>query len=749
VEGVKKMVKLTVFGIIFMLSICYVHADPSVNSVAGSIDHGQTITISGSEFGSKNPALPLWWDDGEGAPANYRPPRTGDYSWVTSSWPTDWKHYTDVTPISISQDGGEANMKYRTAPYRNVEAPHRYSTKFLAGGHDDERECMGGEPGQAVGVTVGDSERHSIWYVRYYRTLDPLWPAAGGAMKFGVWETGANTQDGRPRMYTSQSYLSYAGGKTCPQGQSVNINMADSWWGAYGAMHLFGSNCGTGTSGSCWEQSNTFNPAPSYRNGNWEYNEQLLDYTGNFWQIKQSNIVHIDSRLDPDCVLGNPSIPAPGPRGYSFEGFWKLAMCENTQDDLDDDAWRYLDDLYVDTTFSRVMLCDSPTYPTTSNYVCEPQIPSAWSGSSITAEVNLGAITGNTAYLFVFDADNNHNAVGYQVNLDGTPAPTCAEQSFYCCPSGSSCSQPRTGTGCGGTCCANEASCSIPSEECENDNDEDGYGTGANCLGSDCDDNNANVHVTISCNYDGSECGSYDLCVLSCPQVPDEVCDNFDDDDCDGNADCDDTDCTSFPACQTGDDYRCGTACSAGNSCTNNILADSCTNSAANCDGTNDVRDIILPDSEIAGGSTINVQVEYECYQGGSGNDELALWYHNGNTWRHVRTWTEGQTLLGCDSLNDGVDGTVTAQLTVDNNPGTHYVRAIEAGVDISQDSCPSMTWGDIDDLGFTVTGGYHPADTDEDGEVDLSELVAYINSWKAGDVTLQQVMGAIVEWKG
>jgi len=42
-----------------------------------------------------------------------------------------------------------------------------------------------------------------------------------------------------------------------------------------------------------------------------------------------------------------------------------------------------------------------------------------------------------------------------------------------------------------------------------------------------------------------------------------------------------------------------------------------------------------------------------------------------------------------------------------------------------------------------------HPADTDCVTGISLAELIAYIDAWKAGDVTLQSVMGAIVEWKG
>lgn len=80
-------------------------------------------------------------------------------------------------------------------------------------------------------------------------------------------------------------------------------------------------------------------------------------------------------------------------------------------------AWT--DDVYIDNTSARIVLCDNNIYDSAS--FCELQIPSAWSDSSITATINSGNFpdTG-TAYLFVFDADNNHNATGYPVTLGGT-----------------------------------------------------------------------------------------------------------------------------------------------------------------------------------------------------------------------------------------------------------------------------------------------------------------------------------------
>ena len=93
-----------------------------------------------------------------------------------------------------------------------------------------------------------------------------------------------------------------------------------------------------------------------------------------------------------------------------------LQKSDAGQGRTDPDAFRYFDDLYVDTTWSRVVLADSADYSAAS--VVEPQIPSAWSDASITAQANLGRLTcPATAYLFVFDASGSRNAEGFPVEI--------------------------------------------------------------------------------------------------------------------------------------------------------------------------------------------------------------------------------------------------------------------------------------------------------------------------------------------
>jgi hypothetical protein len=58
--GLKKIIQLNIF-VVVMLPFS-VLAAPAITSVSGTISHGQSITISGSGFGTKSTAAPNLWD---------------------------------------------------------------------------------------------------------------------------------------------------------------------------------------------------------------------------------------------------------------------------------------------------------------------------------------------------------------------------------------------------------------------------------------------------------------------------------------------------------------------------------------------------------------------------------------------------------------------------------------------------------------------------------------------------------------
>jgi hypothetical protein len=89
-------------------------------------------------------------------------------------------------------------------------------------------------------------------------------------------------------------------------------------------------------------------------------------------------------------------------------------------------GYSQFDDVYIDTTQARVEIGNAATFNSCTHR--EIQIPTAWSGTSITVTANQGSFeNGKTAYLYVIDADGNVNAQGYPIMFgeapigDGTP----------------------------------------------------------------------------------------------------------------------------------------------------------------------------------------------------------------------------------------------------------------------------------------------------------------------------------------
>ncbi len=81
----------------------------------------------------------------------------------------------------------------------------------------------------------------------------------------------------------------------------------------------------------------------------------------------------------------------------------------------------YFGDIYFDITQARVVLGNAPTYAECTHI--EMQIPETWSTSAITVQANLGSFSTNELWLYVFDENGDHNAVGLPISSDYVPAP--------------------------------------------------------------------------------------------------------------------------------------------------------------------------------------------------------------------------------------------------------------------------------------------------------------------------------------
>lgn len=101
----------------------------------------------------------------------------------------------------------------------------------------------------------------------------------------------------------------------------------------------------------------------------------------------------------------------------AFGGFYRA--CDSQIPGCSDiTMYSYYDDVYMDWSLARVMLSNNQDYRLAT--IVEPQIPSVWSDGSIVVALNLGKLAdSSTAWLFVFDANNNRNEIGYPVTISG------------------------------------------------------------------------------------------------------------------------------------------------------------------------------------------------------------------------------------------------------------------------------------------------------------------------------------------
>jgi hypothetical protein len=336
-------------------------AAPVIQGVSGALNHNATITISGSGFGTKSTAVPLLWDDAS----------TGTS--ITEKWSGAWP---DMLP--------GYNTGYY-APMRGVPLPHSHATRYIAGSHASNNA----DTGIAVILYKNISAPAMPYYVyaSWYQRLDPQWHFGGdNNTKTFDWSYGTGPYNNPKSWYICYGpphpssatdngvQWTYENGTPL---QNPDQNGHIAWWGRAVNPVMAWSKVEIAIK--------VTNDATGYVNI-WEDGKQVMKYVG-----------------ITDNYGGTP-------RSIGIGGYAR--MYNNPTN------WRYFDDVYIDTTLSRVVLADTPVLSNAT--IVENQIPTAWGASSITAKVNLGKFTqGQTAYLFVVDSSGTTNAAGLAVTADG------------------------------------------------------------------------------------------------------------------------------------------------------------------------------------------------------------------------------------------------------------------------------------------------------------------------------------------
>jgi len=321
---------------------------PSVSSVSGTISHGESITISGSGFGSKSTAAPYKYDDFEDGSLGER---------VGNGWYT-WSNLSDGWPIYSNAQKRATGKCERNAYLQHDRAYN--STLGLTGlnwGYDRQAYISCWYYCTLAGATT--------------RNFKPLAWRSGGA---GEWLNPKVRIGMLPSANTGLAYVLGCEGQELAKTWTVGGDVMPNGWHRIEMWVDTGTSSSGDNDGVCkgWRDLSQWWSLTGF-----EYDFSTADHDN----------IYFASYFATDTGTPTPQM------------------------------WWYYDEIYVDTTQSRVEVGNASTWSGCTHR--EIQIPSAWSSSSITVTVNQGTFADSSgAYLYVVDSDGNVNSSGYSITFD-------------------------------------------------------------------------------------------------------------------------------------------------------------------------------------------------------------------------------------------------------------------------------------------------------------------------------------------
>ncbi|MFH1586814.1 MAG: hypothetical protein ABID38_03090 [Candidatus Diapherotrites archaeon] len=373
-------------AILLFLLVSSVYAAPTISSAPETFSHGDPVTISGSGFGIKEPAAPLIWDD---------------FELTVSGVPAEGE-LLDQSPVGWDVTVGTNNALYAEFPSYSSEVTRSNNSEFSG---------MMNTPGtqwNSMAYIVGLGHQHEI-YASYNFYIDHISGPDSTNMKMmrliGAEYNGAvHNEYGEP---------------------SISVTLG---------INAFAVNPGSGSYLGLWGIT-----AEKDRWYNWEYyyraSEPIDAPNGEygFWVdgsmfTEASNVVTMDSGASQ---LGGEYQYINGIVLPFYASNCDCAYCTPEQcDDPGPNEFKiYYDDVYVDITKARVMLCDSSSWGARSH--CEVQIPFSWNDGSIQFTANQGSFGDSTdAFLYVVDEFGEANEFGHSISFG--EAPPCVPSAEIC-----------------------------------------------------------------------------------------------------------------------------------------------------------------------------------------------------------------------------------------------------------------------------------------------------------------------------
>lgn len=360
---------IIVFSIIVSLYPIALQAAPSISGVSGTVSNGQSVTISGSGFGSTGPVVDFFESFENGT--------VGE----------------NVSLVANSADIGEWAKIRETG-----EAYSTYSTAYAHGGSkslqvDWRPPAMWGG-GPVVNFSDTQSEYVLISWWQFLPTNRDVPgtnnPQDGGANWKWFWMGDRN--DGWPMG------SDYAGQ------QHYGFNQDGSTVGIQGAV--IGHDKDAPARYDCgW-----YTKPSVFKKGTWMRLTMAMKNAtsgGHIWQQEVSSDGHVIQFDVQNITTAHSDDPW---NTLILPGFGRT----------DSNAVAYYDDVYIATgagARARVEIGNASTYSASTKLALIT--PTSWGGTSIQATVRSGSFANGSAYLYVIDASGIPNALGFPITIGG------------------------------------------------------------------------------------------------------------------------------------------------------------------------------------------------------------------------------------------------------------------------------------------------------------------------------------------
>ena len=326
---------------------CILHATPAIDSVSGTAENGESLTILSTATNFTAHA---------------------DYGGAEDYLCRLFDNFEDNNMTSWSFVGGGTS-------WENVSTGQRTNSTYSAHKKNETQN-------DRAYINQGGSNTYAHYYVSFYIYLASDYPNSKVNDKFFRAGSQPLHGSGYPNIVWGDNSGSAVSSRLTVE-YEADGNTAEAITGgtiSKGAWHFVEIIWGMPVGGE------TDDFAYVYVNNS---QENALPHTGDLWWS--------------DYMTRDPFISI---------GTWF-----NTADGGIGSGW-YYDDVYISFTQARVVIGDNATYSSCTHL--EAQVPTAWSTSSITVDVNVGSFAADaTAYVFVFDDEGNHNTVGEEITIGG------------------------------------------------------------------------------------------------------------------------------------------------------------------------------------------------------------------------------------------------------------------------------------------------------------------------------------------